>query len=178
MKQTIVRNVGELPTYGFGPQSGLVARFSAPDFYLDLDAIERRRLARRDVEATAVKALMETGLVEKVYTHEQLMGDPPADDPYFPFMRRSFYQPRSPHLTVLLRQWTYLSDRAGGTGHGTPYEYDRHVPIVFLGPSVKPGTYPAACGPEDIAPTLAALLRLDYPMQDAERVLTEMMRVE
>ncbi len=162
----------------FGPPSGLVARFSAPDFYLDLDAIARRRLARRDVEATAVKALMETGLVEKVYTQEQLMGDPPADDPYFSFMRRSFYQPRSPHLTVLLRQWTYLSDRAGGTGHGTPYEYDRHVPIVFLGPSVKPGTYPAACGPEDIAPTLAALLRLDYPMQDAERVLTEMMRVE
>ena len=40
------------------------------------------------------------------------------------------------------------------------------------------GTYPAACGPEDIAPSLAALLRLDYPMQDAERVLTEMMRVE
>ncbi|PYQ46291.1 MAG: hypothetical protein DMF77_01355 [Acidobacteria bacterium] len=162
----------------FGPRSGLIARFSAPDFYLDLDAIARRRLARRDVEATAVKALMETGLVERVYTQEQLMGEPPADDPYFPFMRRSFYQPRSPHLTVLLRQWTYLSDRAGGTGHGTPYEYDRHVPIVFLGPSVKPGTYPAACGPEDIAPTLAALLRLDYPMQDAERVLTEMMRVE
>jgi len=162
----------------FGAQNGLIARFSSPDFYLDLDAIARRRLSRGDVEATAVKALMGTGLVEKVYTQEQLMGEPPADDPYFPFMRRSFYQPRSPHLTVLLRQWTYLSDRAGGTGHGTPYEYDRHVPIAFLGSSVKPGTYPAACGPEDIAPTVAALLRLDYPMQDAERVLTEMMRVE
>jgi predicted AlkP superfamily pyrophosphatase or phosphodiesterase len=162
----------------FGPQNGLVARFSAPDFYLDLDAIVRHGLARHEVEAVAAQALLDTGLVEKVYTHEQLLGDPPADDPYFPFMRRSFYQPRSPHLTVLLRPWTYLSDRAGGTGHGTPYEYDRHVPIVFLGPSVKPGTYPTACGPEDIAPTLAALLRLDYPMQDAERVLTEMMRVE
>jgi hypothetical protein len=45
-----------------------------------------------------------------------------------------------------------------------------------MGASVKPGTYTANCGPEDIAPTLAALLRLDYPLQDADRVLAEMMR--
>jgi len=50
------------------------------------------------------------------------------------------------------------------------------VPVVFMGASVKPGTYTASCGPEDIAPTLAALLHLDYPLQDADRVLKEMMR--
>jgi predicted AlkP superfamily pyrophosphatase or phosphodiesterase len=162
----------------FGPQNGLVARFSAPDFYFDLEAIARRGWARRDVEAVAEKALLGTGLVEKVYTHERLLGDPPRGDPYFALMRRSFYEPRSPHLTVLLKDWTYLSDRPGGTGHGTPYEHDRHVPVVFLGSAVKPGAYPAACGPEDIAPTLAALLHLDYPLQDADHVLTEMMRGE
>jgi predicted AlkP superfamily pyrophosphatase or phosphodiesterase len=162
----------------FGPQNGLVARFMAPDFYLDLEAIAERGLARRDVEAVAEHALMETGIVERVYTQEQMLGDTPAGDPYFPLMRRSFFQPRSPHVIVLLNQWVYLGDRPGGSGHGSPYEYDRHVPIVFLGPSVKAGTYPAACGPEDIAPTLGALLRLDYPLQDAERVLTEMLRTD
>ena len=162
----------------FGPKNGLVVRYSAPDFYFDLAAMARHGWARRDVEAVAEKALLDTGLVEKVYTHERLLGDPPKGDPYFALMRRSFYAPRSPHLIVLLEDGTYLSDRPGGTGHGTPYEYDRHVPVVFLGSKVKPGTYPAACGPEDIAPTLAALLRLDYPLQDADRVLTEMMRVD
>jgi hypothetical protein len=160
----------------FGSQNGLVARFSPPDFYLDLETIARRGWARHDVEAVAEKALLETGLVERVYTHERLLGDPPKNDPYFALMRRSFFETRSPHLTVLLKDWMYLSDRPGGTGHGTPYEHDRHVPVVFMGAGVKPGTYPAACGPEDIAPTLAALLRLDYPLQDADRVLTEMMR--
>jgi predicted AlkP superfamily pyrophosphatase or phosphodiesterase len=160
----------------FGAQNGLVARYMAPDFYLDLGAIARKGLARRDVEAVIEEAVLETGHVEKVYTHERLMGDPPADDPYFAPMRRSFFATRSPHVIVLLKQWYYLSDRPGGTGHGTPYEYDRHVPVVFLGPSVRPGTYPAPCGPEDIAPTLAAMLRIEYPMQDAERVLTEMLQ--
>ena len=162
----------------FGAGRGLVARYLAPDFYLDLAAIARQGLARRDVEAVVEQAAMATGLVERVYTHERLMGDAPRDDAYFPMMRRSFFASRSPQVVVLLKQWHYLSDRPGGTGHGTPYEYDRHVPVVFLGPSVRAGTYPAACGPEDIAPTLGALLRLDYPMQDAERVLTEMLRVD
>jgi hypothetical protein len=162
----------------FGAQNGIVARYSAPDFYFDLEAIARRGWTRREVEAVAEKALLDTGLVERVYTHERLLGDPPKGDPYFALMRRSFYEPRSPHLTVLLKDWTYMSERPGGTGHGTPYEHDRHVPVVFIGSAVKPGTYPAACGPEDIAPTLAALLHLDYPLQDADRVLSEMMRAE
>ena len=160
----------------FGAGNGLVARYSAPDFYLDLDAIARRGCARGDVEAVVEKAVLETGLVERVYTAERLLGDPPPSDPYFALVRRSFFESRSPQVTVLLKDGMYLSDRPGGTGHGTPAEHDRHVPVVFLGPSVKPGTYAAACGPEDIAPTLAALLHLDYPLQDADRVLTEMMR--
>jgi predicted AlkP superfamily pyrophosphatase or phosphodiesterase len=162
----------------FGAPNGLVARALVPDFYLDLDAIAARHLARHDVEAVIRQALMDTGLVQQVYTQDDLLGAPPAGDPYFPMMRRSFFQPRSPHVTVLLKQWEHLSDRPGGTGHGTPYEYDRHVPVVFAGPGVTAGTYAAACGPEDIAPTLAALLRVDYPRQDADRVLTEMMRAE
>jgi predicted AlkP superfamily pyrophosphatase or phosphodiesterase len=162
----------------FGAGRGLVARYLAPDFYLDLAAIARHGLSRREVEGVVEQAAMGTGVVERVYTHERLMGDAPRGDPYFPLMRRSFFASRSPQVVVLLKQWHYLSDRPGGTGHGTPYEYDRHVPVVFLAPSVRAGTYAAACGPEDIAPTLAALLRLEYPMQDAERVLTEMLRVE
>jgi predicted AlkP superfamily pyrophosphatase or phosphodiesterase len=162
----------------FGAGRGLIARYLAPDFYLDLAAIARHGLSRHEVEAVVEQAAMGTGVVEHVYTHERLMGDAPRDDPYFPMMRRSFFAARSPQVVVLLKQWHYLSDRPGGTGHGTPYEYDRHVPVVFLAPAVRAGSYAAACGPEDIAPTLGALLRLDYPMQDAERVLTEMLQVE
>ena len=65
---------------------------------------------------------------------------------------------------------------AAPTGHGTSYEYDRHVPVVFLGSAVQAGAYRDDAGPEDIAPTLGLLLGLDYPLQDARRRLTEMIR--
>jgi predicted AlkP superfamily pyrophosphatase or phosphodiesterase len=161
----------------FGPDNKVVARYLTPDFYLDAAAISRLGVTRHEVEAVITEALMATDVVEKVYTQDDILGEPPAGDPSFSFVRRSFFQPRSPDLTVVLKQWEYLSDRPGGTGHGSPYEYDRHIPVAFVGAGVKPGTYPGLCGPEDIAPSLGALLRLDYPLQDG-RVLTEMMRAE
>jgi predicted AlkP superfamily pyrophosphatase or phosphodiesterase len=40
--------------------------------------------------------------------------------------------------------------------HGTPYDYDSNVPIIFCGPEFKPGRYADFVRTVDIAPTLAA----------------------
>ena len=153
----------------------LIADFSR-DIYLNEEVIQRHHLERQEVEATLIDALLSTGLVEAVYTHSQLLSDEPSNDPYIELFRNSFFQPRSPHLTVLVKKYTYLEPYVGGTGHGTPYDYDRHVPIVFMGPDIEPGVYPDPCGPQDIAPTLAKLLGLDYPREKDSRLLLEMIQ--
>jgi hypothetical protein len=157
----------------FPQAAGLIARYDTPNFYLDLAAIERQRLRRAGVEAAIAEAVMSTGLAVRVYTHASFLGPPPAGDPDFPLFRASFFAPRSPHVIVRLKEHVLMDDRAGGTGHGSPNDYDRHVALAFLGPGIARGHDDAACGPEDVAPTLAALLGLDYPMQDAQRLLTE-----
>jgi hypothetical protein len=111
--------------------------------------------------------------VEKVYTHADLMAATSAD-PQLRLFQNAFYQPRSPHLNVLVKKYVYLSSAVGGTGHGTAHDYDRHIPIVFMGQNIKPGTYEQDCGPEDIAPTLAHLLGLTYPRESDSRLLLEM----
>ncbi len=156
--------------------SGLIAHYDAPNFYLDEAVMERHQLRREDVEATITKALLSTDLVEAVYTHSQMLSSKQSTDPYVQLFRNSFYQPRSPHLMVRLKRYVYLNDRMGGTGHGSPYDYDRHVPIIFMGPRVKPGKYASPCGLEDIAPTLARLLSFDYPRERGSRLLLEMIR--
>jgi predicted AlkP superfamily pyrophosphatase or phosphodiesterase len=50
-----------------------------------------------------------------------------------------------------------------GTGHGSPYWYDRHVPMIFLGPGIVPGGDPTRASTIDFAPTLARLLAIPYP---------------
>jgi arylsulfatase A-like enzyme len=157
----------------FGTADGIIAAPDAPNFYLDLDRIRERGLARGDVEATMEKALLATGLVQAVFTHEDLIAGATDTDPVTTLFRNSFFQPRSPHVMALLKEHVYLTDRPGGTDHGTAHEYDRHVPVVFMGPGITPGTYDAPIGPQHIAATLGALLGLDYPLQDADRLLTE-----
>jgi len=153
--------------------NGLIAYF-ATDIYLDLEVISRHKLDRTAVEETAISALMSTGLVEKVYTHSDLMSVADSADPYLTLFQNAFFQPRSPHLNVLVKKYVYLNSQVGGTGHGTAHEYDRHIPIVFMGEGIKPGTYETECGPEDIAPTIAHVLGLTYPREYDSRLLTEM----
>ena len=157
---------------------GLIAHFArdTKNIYLDEEVMRRHQLERREVESAIIDALLSTGLVKAVYTHSQLLSDEPSSDPYIKLFRNSFFQPRSPHLSVLVKKYTYIEVYPGGTGHGTAYDYDRHVPIVFMGPDIEPGTYPDPCGPEDIAPTLAKLLGLDYPRENDSRLLLEMIQ--
>jgi predicted AlkP superfamily pyrophosphatase or phosphodiesterase len=42
--------------------------------------------------------------------------------------------------------------------HGTPHDYDTHVPLLFVGAPFKPGRYPQFVRTVDIAPTLAQVL--------------------
>jgi hypothetical protein len=60
-----------------------------------------------------------------------------------------------------------------GTGHFSPYSYDRHVPLAFFGAPFVPGTYLEHTEPVDIAATFAALLRVNRPSACVGRVLTE-----
>jgi predicted AlkP superfamily pyrophosphatase or phosphodiesterase len=159
----------------FPGATDLISHF-ATDVYFNEDAIRRRALDLKEVEATAIQALMATGFVEQVYTHADLRGTAPSSDPYLELFRKAFYAPRMPHLNVLPKPGVYINAAAGGTGHGTAYDQDRHVPVLFMGRAIKPGRYSEESGPEDIAPTLAHLLKLEFPRERDSRVLLEMIR--
>jgi predicted AlkP superfamily pyrophosphatase or phosphodiesterase len=47
--------------------------------------------------------------------------------------------------------------------HGSPYPYDRRVPLVFMGPGVRRGRSAAPARTVDVAPTLARLAGIPLP---------------
>jgi predicted AlkP superfamily pyrophosphatase or phosphodiesterase len=66
-------------------------------------------------------------------------------------------------LLVRLKEGTIPDfDRAV---HGSPYLYDRRVPLLFLGPGVRPGRSRAAARTVDVAPTLARLGGVPAPAE-------------
>jgi len=57
----------------------------------------------------------------------------------------------------------YMDYSRYGTTHGTPYSYDTHVPLIFYGSGIKPGSTSEQIYITDIAPTLAMLLNIQFP---------------
>jgi arylsulfatase A-like enzyme len=47
--------------------------------------------------------------------------------------------------------------------HGSPHDYDRHVPLVFWGGTWKAGRRETPVSTVDLAPTLAGALALPVP---------------
>ena len=157
-------------------RDGVVASIDAGHVTLDLKAIEASGLKREEVERVARKALLDLDPVVAVYTHADLDAEPRDDefDPDRELYRNAVYPGRSPHLFVQMKPFYYTGKSQGNTTHISAYDYDRHVPIFVMGGGAAPGRYNAPCGPEDIAPTLAALLGLDIPPEPDARILEEL----
>ena len=92
-----------------------------------------------------------------------------------------YFAGRSGDLFVLQKPYWLVdgsaegTKRYTGTGHGTPYNYDQHVPVLFMGFGIQPGEYFEPVTPADIAPTLAALTGVTLATRDG-RVLAEALR--
>ena len=89
-------------------------------------------------------------------------------------VRASFDPQRSGDLYVVLKP-QHQPDRRGRrgyvAGHGSPWDYDRRVPIIFWRPGVPPMERLDAIATTDIMPTLAALMRLPVDRTATRRPL-------
>jgi len=93
----------------------------------------------------------------------------PFDDQF----RRSFDPTRSGDLWAIMAEGVLLHDKAPGTSHGTVWDYDARVPLVFWGRGVRAGLTATPAATVDLAPTLGRLLGLDYPPGEGGAVRTE-----
>lgn len=122
----------------------------------------------------AAEHLAQVEGIEAVFTADELeLGPPLSDDLPAWLAWRSYCPGRSGQLYVHLEAFWYEKEDDAITGHGSGHSADRHVPILLFGPGVKPGRYLHNVDPVDIAPTLAAMLRIKPPLDAVGRVLAE-----
>jgi len=120
-----------------------------------------------EIAERLARALEEDGLVAKAYTHDELTKGMPADS--FAVLYRNSHLPGRAHhmLSPYGVEFRYgegdLVSFPTGTTHGSPYWYDRHVPIILLGAGIESGSSDAAAYTVDVAPTLAALAGITVP---------------
>lgn len=64
--------------------------------------------------------------------------------------------------------------KKGGTTHGSPYPYDTHVPLLWYGWKVPQGETQTPVSITDIAPTLAAMLKIMEPNGSTGKVIQDL----
>jgi hypothetical protein len=99
--------------------------------------------------------------VRRVFRSEELTTDAVPPDPLARAAALSYYPGRSGDLVVALGPGWIGSINAAG--HGSANADDQRVPIIFMGPGVRPGRYSEAATPADVAPTLASLVGISMP---------------
>ena len=139
--------------------------------YLNYALIEEKKLDATEVRRVAAAAAMAVPHVARVYTRDQLLRAEVANDLIGSRVLRGFNPQRSGDLEIILEP--YWMRQATGTTHGSPYNYDAHIPLVLMGHGVKPGKYAGRVALNDLAPTLAALIDVDAPAGSSGRALTE-----
>ena len=60
-----------------------------------------------------------------------------------------------------------------GSEHGTAWNYDTHVPVIFMGQGIEPGEVLRRTDITDIASTVAAILGMALPNAAEGRIVTE-----
>ncbi|ODT35472.1 MAG: nucleotide pyrophosphatase [Niabella sp. SCN 42-15] len=71
-------------------------------------------------------------------------------------------------------QW--FDGRSKGTSHGVWNPYDSHIPLLWYGWGIKPGKSNREVYMTDIAPTVAALLRIQMPNGCVGKVIEEVVK--
>ena len=134
------------------------------DMYVDhaLSPSDRAR-----AKAAAVAAFRAHPQVEAVFTREQLAATPsPSSTPdkwtTIERARASFDPERSGDFIVLLKRDVNAATRTPGyvAAHGSPWDYDRRVPILFWRRGMPHSDRSDAIETVDIMPTLAAAVGL------------------
>jgi predicted AlkP superfamily pyrophosphatase or phosphodiesterase len=146
---------------------------SGPTPYLDHKLIADSKLDLAEVQETAAQAVRAMPHIARVFTREDLRRGLALNDMVGRRVQNGFFYQRASDLFIVPEPY-WLFEKSG-TSHGTPWNYDTHVPIIFMGTQVKPGRYNDRAAVVDIAPTLSTLFEVEVPSGAAGRVLTEML---
>jgi hypothetical protein len=97
----------------------------------------------------------------------------PARQRFLEMFARAYFPGRTGQLLVVPREGDFITrpDPDVAYMHGSPWDYDVSIPLMFAGPAVRTGLYSMPAVQQDVAPTLAAALGVRMPPTATGRIL-------
>lgn len=155
-----------------------ISSFTSPWIYMQQD---RLRAAGADVAQARnliAKTLRRMPGMAVVFEKNKIANGAVPDTHFGRAVTANFLASRSGDLYPLLSPGWFMKDPdplAGASQHGSPYAYDRHVPLFFMGPGIAAQAVHRKVQTVDVAPTIASYARTRMPSGTTGQLLPEVL---
>jgi predicted AlkP superfamily pyrophosphatase or phosphodiesterase len=160
----------------FGIGQKLIKSFFPPYLYLDHEVIKQKGLNLNEVEAAIADELMKIKGVALAISSTSLNTNKLPDTFLHRAALRNFHKKRSGDILIIFQPQYFINDFHGeimAANHGSPWNYDTHVPVIFAGGKITAQRIAKNIEPIDIAPTLAEIMKTNIPSGSSGTPLNE-----
>ncbi|PKP43731.1 MAG: alkaline phosphatase [Bacteroidetes bacterium HGW-Bacteroidetes-13] len=139
----------------------LIKDISNKQVFLDEKLISEKDYDLDDVEEAFAQAILGFPKIAETYT-ATAMRNTDFSKGVANLLQNGYNQKRSGNVLYTLKSGVIDYTKTGST-HGSGYDYDTHVPLLFYGWGIRQGKTVQKTNITDIAPTIAALLGIEMP---------------
>ncbi len=151
--------------------SKLVASNANYQIYLNHTTIDSLKLDEKAIKKVIINYIAKQKGVSRVFALDEL-SEVTMNSTQKNMVTNGYYPARCGDIQVIFEPG-WIDGGATGTTHGSWNPYDAHIPLLFYGWNIKPGKSNREVYMTDIAPTIAALLRIQMPSGSVGKVIEE-----
>lgn len=139
-----------------------IENYTNQQVYLDRELVEKEGHSLKKMQDKAAQFLLQFEGVQSTNTAHNFQYQS-FDSGQQAMYQRGFMYDRSGDVFVQLASGWLDSNASTGTSHGSPYNYDTHVPLIFYGWKVPHGSTNRKTAIPQIAPTISNMLNISMP---------------
>ncbi len=141
--------------------------------YLNHATLDAKKIEVEDVCKVVRKTLLNfDGIADVINLHD--LGNANLNDYLLTLYKNGNHAKRSGDIQMVTEPG-WISGTVTAT-HGSPYNYDTHIPLLFYGWGITPGETFSRTSVADTAPTVAALLKILEPSGNTGKVIEDVMK--
>jgi len=163
----------------FGLADKAFRTYAHPYVYLDKDYIASKNVKLADVQTFVAELIRKQQGVYAAYAETDILHNQLVPSRIARLVSNNHFDGRSGDIYIVLNERGYVNDFDGLTvssTHGSVWQHDTHVPIIFAGYGIKQQAIYRAVTPYDIAPTLALSANTTIPSGATGQGLVEVLQ--
>ena len=171
-ESTMAKEINLLLEKKFSLKNGVL---NIQNYEVYLHTVEIEKMGKMpEVKQTVIDYLLQQPFITNAFETEKISVTS-IPEPIKKMLINGYYPKRSGDIHFIIKP-AWFAGSATGTTHGVWNPYDAHIPLVWFGWNVKHGATNRETYMTDIAPTIAAMLKIQMPSGSVGKVIEEVMK--